>query len=68
MRYNAEIKPYLFTKFTRSGEARRVDPNGIGIGLYFVKRVVEDHNGRVWAESEGAGKGSVFMVEVPLKP
>ena len=43
------------------------DPNGMGIGLYFVKRVVEDHGGKVWVESEGTGKGSTFFVELPIK-
>lgn len=57
----------MFTKFARTEEAQRADPNGLGIGLYFVKRVVEDHGGKVWVESEGIGKGSTFFVELPLK-
>lgn len=56
----------IFTKFARTEEAQRADPNGMGIGLYFVKRVVEDHGGKVWVESEGLGKGSTFFVELPL--
>lgn len=56
----------IFTKFGRTEEAQRADPNGMGIGLYFVKRVVEDHGGKVWVESEGVGKGSTFFVELPL--
>lgn len=57
----------LFIKFNRTEEVKTIDPNGMGIGLYFVKRVVEDHNGKAWAESEGLGKGSTFIVELPLK-
>ena len=57
----------LFTKFVRTDEAKASDPNGMGIGLYFVKRVVEDHGGRVGVESEGMGKGSIFTVELPLE-
>lgn len=57
----------LFTKFVRTEEAQRTDPNGMGIGLYFVKRVAEDHGGKAWAESAGPGKGSTFIVEVPLR-
>lgn len=57
----------LFTKFGRAEGARVVDPNGIGLGLFFVKKVAEDHGGTAWAESEGLGKGSVFVVELPLK-
>lgn len=62
-----EDLPRLFIKFNRSEEARLVDPNGMGIGLYFVKRVVEDHDGTTWAESAGPGKGSTFVIELPLK-
>jgi signal transduction histidine kinase len=57
----------LFIKFNRTEEVKKMDPNGMGIGLYFVKRVVEDHGGRAWAESEGLGKGSTFIVELPVK-
>lgn len=57
----------IFTKFARTEEAQRADPNGMGIGLYFVKRVVEDHGGKVWVESEGLGKGSTFFVELSMK-
>ncbi len=56
---------HLFGKFARTDEAQKADPGGMGIGLYFVKRVVEDHHGKVWVESEGLGKGSLFIVELP---
>jgi len=58
----------LFDKFSRTDEAKNFDPNGMGIGLYFAKRVVQDHGGRVWAESEGIGRGSTFSLELPLVP
>jgi len=61
-----EVQKNLFTKFIRLEEARKIDVNGMGLGLYFVKKVVEDHKGRVWVESEGLGKGSVFFIELPL--
>lgn len=57
----------IFVKFTRTEDARMIDPSGMGIGLYFVKRVAEDHGGRVWAESAGPGKGSAFFVELPIR-
>ena len=56
----------LFIKFARSEEARKIRPDGMGIGLYFVKKIVEDHKGKVWVESAGVGYGSTFFVELPL--
>lgn len=61
-----EDLPKLFTKFVRSEEARKVRPDGMGIGLYFAKKITEDHHGRIWAESPGLGKGSTFFVELPI--
>ena len=64
------IKPadvqMLFAKFSRTEEAKKHDPNGMGIGLFFVKRVIGDHGGSVGAESEGIGKGSTFWFELPV--
>ena len=57
----------LFGKFVRSAEAKTLDANGMGLGLFFVKKVVEDHGGKAWAESDGLGKGSTFFMEVPFK-
>lgn len=53
----------LFEKFTR-GEGGKVNTGGSGLGLYLVREIMKAHNGRVWAESEGLGKGSTFFVEI----
>jgi PAS domain S-box-containing protein len=52
----------------------QVDPNagsalgGLGVGLALVRRIVELHGGSVQATSDGLGKGSEFMVRLPLVP
>ncbi|WP_321418230.1 ATP-binding protein [uncultured Desulfobacter sp.] len=39
---------------------------GTGLGLALTKQLVELHNGRIWAESEGEGKGSTFWIIIPI--
>lgn len=41
---------------------------GLGLGLAIAKVIVDLHEGRIWAESEGKGKGSTFKVALPLLP
>ncbi|MBP9817022.1 MAG: HAMP domain-containing histidine kinase [Candidatus Pacebacteria bacterium] len=55
----------LFEKFTRARDANKVNTTGTGLGLYVAKQLAEGHGGRVWAESDGSGKGSRFIVELP---
>ena len=59
--------PKLFTKFTRITEGiNDLTTSGFGLGLYMARLIVEEHKGRIWAESAGLGKGSTFIVELPL--
>ena len=51
--------------FERTEEAKKVSTLGIGIGLYLSGQIIKSHQGKVWAKSEGEGKGSVFYVELP---
>lgn len=56
----------VFDKFVRAKNANTVNVTGTGLGLYVAKRMVSGMGGKVWAESEGEGKGSTFHVEFPL--
>ncbi|MBU2265399.1 cell wall metabolism sensor histidine kinase WalK [Patescibacteria group bacterium] len=48
----------------RGAEASHYHTEGAGVGLYVARQLIEAHHGRVWAESEGEGKGSTFLVEL----
>ncbi len=61
-----EEKEHLFTKFFRAENARKESPNGTGIGLYLVKRVIGDQHGRIIFSSQ-VGKGSIFGFTLPIK-
>jgi signal transduction histidine kinase len=52
--------PRLFSKFYRGTGAKLADTEGMGIGLYISKEILKRHDGKIWAESEGPGKGSTF--------
>lgn len=56
----------LFSKFTRSKDANKVNTTGTGLGLYVAKSLVEGQGGNVHVESDGPGHGSRFIVELPL--
>ncbi|MFA6253717.1 MAG: HAMP domain-containing sensor histidine kinase [Candidatus Paceibacterota bacterium] len=55
----------LFDKFVRADDAGKTNISGTGLGLYVAKQIVEGLGGKIWAESEGKGKGSTFIVEFP---
>ncbi|NCQ16148.1 cell wall metabolism sensor histidine kinase WalK, partial [Candidatus Falkowbacteria bacterium] len=38
-----------------------------GLGLYVARMMIEAHQGKIWAESAGVGKGSKFCFELPVK-
>jgi histidine kinase len=61
-----EHLPHLFTRFYRVDKSRSRVGGGSGIGLTIVKHLVEAHGGQVWAESQGAGRGSTFGFSLPV--
>jgi signal transduction histidine kinase len=60
-----EHLPQLFTRFYRVDKSRARTGGGSGIGLTIAKHLVEAHGGRIWVESQGAGKGSKFTFTLP---
>ncbi|MDD5396524.1 MAG: HAMP domain-containing sensor histidine kinase [Candidatus Moranbacteria bacterium] len=58
--------PYLFKKFSRGKDVSRLHVGGTGLGLFVGKAIAEAHHGQIWVESDGAGQGSKFMIEIPV--
>jgi signal transduction histidine kinase len=59
--------PKLFHKFGRIDNSYTVasESGGTGLGLYIAKLYIEGMGGKVWATSEGQGKGSTFFISIP---
>lgn len=59
-----DVLPTLFDQFKRAQATRTI--KGTGLGLYIAKQIVQAHKGKIWAESDGEGKGSRFFVSLPV--
>jgi signal transduction histidine kinase len=57
----------IFKRFYRVPGPLASSVKGTGLGLFIVRSVARRHGGRVWAESEGPGRGSTFILEFPVK-
>jgi signal transduction histidine kinase len=53
----------IFTRFTRAEAVRGIQ--GLGLGLYIARAIIEEHGGTIRAESQGPGQGSTFVVRLP---
>jgi CheY-like chemotaxis protein len=62
----AEMLPRVFDQFVQVEQARHRSEGGLGIGLALVRRLVELQGGTVAAHSDGPGRGSEFVVRLPL--
>lgn len=56
----------IFDRFHRVDTRLTREVNGLGLGLAICKRIVEMHDGFIWAENGSKGKGSVFHVRLPI--
>lgn len=56
-----------FGKIERYGQGWDLQVGGTGMGLYIAKKIINLHNGKIWVESEGRGKGSVFYFSLPIR-
>ena len=57
----------FYQKFYRGDNVKATAVTGTGLGLYVCRKFIQAHNGRVWAHSDGLGKGSEFGFWIPLK-
>ncbi|HEX6998268.1 MAG TPA: PAS domain S-box protein [Gammaproteobacteria bacterium] len=62
-----EMLPSIFEAFTQADASPDRAAGGLGLGLTVVKHLIQEHGGFVRAESEGIGKGSEFVVGLPLQ-
>jgi signal transduction histidine kinase len=57
---------HLFEKFERGEKAATQHTEGLGLGLYLADKIIKAHHGKIWAESEGEDKGSIFCFTLPI--
>ena len=60
-----KLKEKIFERYNRIHRGRSTDVHGFGIGLSYVKQVIEAHEGVIRVESE-VGAGTTFTVMIPL--
>jgi two-component system CheB/CheR fusion protein len=61
-----DLLPHVFDLFTQANRSLDRSQGGLGVGLTLVRRLVEMHGGTVKAFSDGPGRGSEFVVRLPL--
>jgi CheY-like chemotaxis protein/nitrogen-specific signal transduction histidine kinase len=61
-----DMLPRLFDLFMQIDSSVKYAQGGLGVGLPLVRRLVDMHGGTITASSDGLGKGSTFVIELPL--
>ncbi len=57
----------IFEKFYQVERSDGLKSKGLGLGLPIAKSIIEAHDGVIWAESEGEGKGTTFKILIPIR-
>jgi signal transduction histidine kinase len=60
-----ELMPHVFERFSAANQGPTREYPGLGLGLPLSKEAVEQHGGRIWLESQGAGNGTTARLELP---
>ncbi len=62
-----EFLPHVFDRFRQADSSTTRRFGGLGLGLAIVRHIVQLHDGTVWAESPGEGRGATFVVDIPIQ-
>jgi PAS domain S-box-containing protein len=62
----AELLPHIFDMFVQVKDPHYRSSTGLGLGLHIVRNIIELHGGTVEARSEGPGRGSEFLIRLPV--